>query len=338
MDIASLQAEVATLQAQLATAEQRITQGQEEVKEVRQENAVLRQKLDALIRRYFGKKSEQLDNAQLELLLSGLEESEETLAAANLSTTTATTKRKPQKQTQRVRTPDNLEVVRDVIQPPEVQADPQQWKEIGQEVSRQLDYQPGKFFWLETVRVKYVHAEKRELPPVIAPAPERACGLAAPGLLAHLLVSKFSDHLPFYRQQSIFLERHDVFIARQQMVMWMKQGTTLLEGITRCIKEEFQKSSYAQVDETPIKYLDPGKGQCSQGYLWTGHVPGQCVLYEWHPSRSAECLNSLLGEGFKGKVQCDGYSAYPAFAKDRTEVLLFGCWAHARRLVFEAQE
>lgn len=338
MDIASLQEQVAALQAQLATAQQRIAHGQDEIKEVRQENTLLRQKLDALIRRYFGKKSEQLDRAQLELLLSGLEESEETVAAVEPSTTPATTKRSAQKPTQRVRTPDSLEVVREVIQPQEVQADPQRWKEIGQEVSRQLDYQPGKFFWLETVRVKYVHTEQRELPPVIAPAPERACGVAAPGLLAHLLVSKFSDHLPFYRQQSIFLERHDVFIARQQMVMWMKQGTTLLEGITRCIKEEFQKSPYVQVDETPIKYLDPGQGQCSQGYLWTGHVPGQCVIYEWHPSRSAECLNSLLGEEFTGKVQCDGYSAYPAFAKDKSEILLFGCWAHARRMVFEAQE
>ena len=81
------------------------------------------------------------------------------------------------------------------------------------------------------VRLKYVHREQRELPPVLAPAPERACGLAAPGLLAHLLVSKFSDHLPFYRQQGIYSERHGVFIARQQMVMWMKQGATLLEAI-----------------------------------------------------------------------------------------------------------
>ena len=83
--------------------------------------------------------------------------------------------------------------MKNVIEPKDVQAEPEKWKEIGQEVSRQLDYQPGKFFWLETVRPKYVRLQAREMPPVVAPAPQRASGMAAPGLLAHLLVSKFSD-------------------------------------------------------------------------------------------------------------------------------------------------
>ena len=219
-----------------------------------------------------------------------------------------------------------------------MQAQPEQWERISQEVSRQLDYQPGQFFWLETVRPKYVRVEQRELPPVVAPAPERASGMAAPGLLAHLLVSKFSDHLPFYRQQMIFQERHGVSITRQQMVLWMKQGTLLLEGIVRCLKAELQASPYVQVDETPVDYLDPGKGRCGQGYLWTGHVPGVCVLFEWHASRAAQCLDSLLGREFRGKIQCDGYSGYPAFARDKTGIQLFGCWAHARRGLFEARD
>ena len=71
-------------------------------------------------------------------------------------------------------------------------------------------------------------------------------------------------HLPFYRQQGTYSERHGVFIARQQMVMWLKQGATLLEAIVRCIKQEFRSSRYVQVDETPIHYLDPGRGQCAQ--------------------------------------------------------------------------
>ena len=327
---------VTALQQQIAGLREQLTVAQQQLQASRLENLLLRQKLDALARRYFGKKSEQLNGEQLELLMSGLDESEVEIAIPAQPATAST--RRERNGTQRVRTPNNLEVVREVIQPREVQTDPQQWKEIGREISRQLDYQPGKFFWLETVRVKYVHREQRELPPVMAPAPERASGLAAPGLLAYLLVSKFSDHLPFYRQQSIYAERHGVFIARQQMVLWMKQGATLLEAIVRCIKQEFQSSRYVQVDETPIKYLDPGRGQCAQGYLWTGHVPGQCVIYQWHASRAADCLNSLLGEKFQGKIQCDGYSAYPAFARDKPGILLFGCWAHARRMIFEAQE
>jgi hypothetical protein len=158
-------------------------------------------------------------------------------------------------------------------------------------------------------------------------------------LLAHLLVCKYADHLPFYRLQMIFWQRHGVFIARQQMVLWTGQCVLLLEAIVVCLKKEMQQSSYVQVDETPVRYLDPElPGRCGQGYLWVGLVPGQCVVYEWHASRAAACLDSLLGEDFKGKLQCDGYSAYPAFAKDKAGVKLFGCLAHLRRGFFEAKE
>ena len=145
---------------------------------------------------------------------------------------------------QRLRTPDNLEVVRQVIEPELVLAKPEQWKRIGQEVSRRLDYQPGKFFWQETVRPKYVRADQRQLPPVIAPAPERVAdhSLAAPGLLAQLLVGKYCDHLPFYRQEQIFQQRHGVFISRQQMVQWTAQSVRLLSAIARSLKEQLQRS------------------------------------------------------------------------------------------------
>lgn len=329
MNIASLQEQVAGLREQLTTA-------QRHLEETRLENVLLRQKLDALARRYFGKKSEQLDSAQLELLMLGLDESKVELPVPAKPATASG--RRERKGTQRVRTPDHLEVVQKIIKPAVVQAEPEKWEQISQEVSRQLDYQPGKFFWLETVRPKYVRVEKRELPPVVAPAPQRASGMAAPGLLAYLLVSKFSDHLPFYRQQMIFQERHGVSITRQQMVMWMSQAVGLLEAIVRCIKSNLQASGYVQADETPIEYLDPGKGRCSQGYLWTGYVPGVCVVFEWHASRAAKCLSSLLGAGYQGKLQCDGFSGYPAFAQDKQGIQLFGCWAHARRKVFEAQE
>ena len=329
MTITQLQEQNAELREQNAALQQQLDASQREA-------VLLRQKLDALARRCFGKKSEQLSSAQLELLMIGLEESQEA------PTPTPLPRLRPGRVertgTQKVRTPENLEVVQQVLQPQEVQAQPEQWKEIGQEVSRQLDYQPGKFFWLETVRPKYVRVENRSLAPVVAPAPERACGTAAPGLLACLLVSKFADALPFYRQEGIFRERHHVFISRQQMVQWMKQGAWLLEGIFRCIKAQLQASRYVQLDETPVDYLDPGKGRCSQGYLWTAHVPGQCVVFEWHASRAAQCLDSLLGPEFKGKIQCDGYSAYPAFARNREGIELFGCWAHGRRGLFEAQE
>src|SRR6185369_15942371 len=106
-----------------------------------------------------------LNAAQLELLMVGLEQNE--VEVATITTPRTPTARPERNGTQRVRTPENLEVQQRVIQPQEVQAQPEQWKEIGQEVSRQLDYQPGKFFWLETVRPKYVRVDQRALPPVV---------------------------------------------------------------------------------------------------------------------------------------------------------------------------
>lgn len=333
--------DAATLQTQLDSLQQLVLSLQQALEDTRRENTLLRQKLDALARRYFGKQSEQLDAAQLQLLLSGLAQGQTDPAPQPSPLPAVNSLRRPHTHTQRIRTPENLEVVREVIEPELVQAEPQNWKCIAQEVSRLLDYQPGKFFWRETVRPKYVRREDRALAPVVAPAPARVADrcLAAPGLLAHLLVSKFADHLPFYRLQMMFWQRHGVFIARQQMVLWTGQCVVLLEAIVICIKKELQHSPYVQVDETPVRYLDPElPGRCGQGYLWTGLVPGKCMVYEWHASRAAACLDSLLGRQFKGKLQCDGYSAYPAFAKDKPGVKLFGCMAHMRRGFFEAKE
>ena len=169
-------------------------------------------------------------------------------------------------------------MVRQVIEPELVQAEPDQWKKIGEEISRRLDYQPGKFFWQETVRPKYVRAGQRELPPVIAPAPAQVAdhSLAAPGLLAQILVGKYCDHLPFYRQEQIFRQRHGVFISRQQMVQWTAQSVRLLSAISDFLKKQMRQSGYVQVDETPVRYQDPDlPGRCGQGYLWAASVPGQ---------------------------------------------------------------
>lgn len=334
MNAAGLQTQIDALTQQLAALQQALEAS-------RLENTLLRQKLDALARRIFGKRSEQLDAAQLQLLLSGLTQSIVEPVPQSSLLPAVCAPRRVRTNVQRLRVPDNLEVVREVIEPEIVRNEPGQWKCISQEVSRLLDFQPGKFFWRETIRPKYVRLGQRELPPVVAPAPARVADrcLAAPGLLAHLLVSKYADHLPFYRLQMIFWQRHGVFIARQQMVLWTGQCVLLLEGIVVCIKKEMQASPYVQVDETPVRYLDPElPGRCGQGYLWTGLVPGKCVVYEWHASRAAACLDSLLGKKFQGKIQCDGYSAYPAFAKDKQGVKLFGCLAHARRGFFEAKE
>ena len=97
---------------------------------------------------------------------------------------------------------------------------------------------------------------------------------------------------------------------------------------------------YVQVDETPIKYLEPGKGKTAQGYLWVASQPGGDVLFEWHTSRATRCLERLIPIDFDGILQCDGYSSYDRFAGNRARegkaLILAGCWAHVRRGFFEA--
>jgi transposase/regulator of replication initiation timing len=338
MNDPALPTQIRLLQEQVASLRQALEQTRQALEQSRRENTILRQKLDALARRFFGKKSEQLSAAQMELLLSGLVDS--TVSEERKEPPARPAPRTSPSSSQRIRTPDHLEVVRQVIEPERVQAQPDQWKKIGEEISRRLDYQPGKFFWQETVRPKYVRLGRRELPPVMAPAPAQVAdhSLAAPGLLAQILVGKYCDHLPFYRQEQIFQQRHGVFISRQQMVQWTFQSVRLLSAISDFLKKQMRQSGYVQVDETPVRFQDPDlPGRCGQGYLWVASVPGQGVVFEWHASRAARCLDSLLGPGYQGKLQSDGYSAYPAFVKNKA-VELFGCWAHARRGFFEALE
>ena len=209
---------------------------------------------------------------------------------------------------------------------------------IGEEVSEQLDYEPGHFLRRRIVRRKYVHRTNLDQAPVIAPLPEKLQerGLAAPGLLAHIITSKYCDHLPLYRQEQIFAHRHKVHLPRQTLTRWMELCADWLKPIYEQIRTGVMAGGYMQVDETPIDYLEPGNGKAKQGYLWTCARPQGDVVFQWETSRAAECLHKLIPVTFTGTVQCDGYSAYPAFANKRSNITLAGCWAHARRGFHEA--
>jgi transposase len=248
---------------------------------------------------------------------------------------------KPAKRARAPRLPDHLPVIEEVIDPEPVKAAPEHWRCIGQEVSEQLDYEPGRFLCRRTVRRKYVHRTELDTTPVIAPLPEclQERGLAAPGLLAHVIVSKFCDHLPLYRQEQIFAQRYKINLSRQTQARWMELAADWLRPIYESIRTGVMAGGYVQVDETPIDYLAPGNGKTSQGYLWTGCRPGGDVFYHWATSRAATCLDNIIPVDFQGTVQCDGYSAYRAFAKGRAKTIaLAGCWAHVRRKFHESLE
>ncbi len=314
-----------------------LQQCQQALLESRRENALLRQKIDLLVKRVFGSSSEQLNPAQLELLM-GVPES----SAVHLTTVPPEKEHSPRPTKKRVlRLPESLPVVEEVIDPEPVKAQPEAWRCIGQEVSEQLDYEPGRFLKRRVVRRKYVHRTNPDYAPIIAALPERLLdrSLPAPGLLAHIVVGKYCDHLPLYRQEQIYQQRHGVNLPRQSLTRWVELAAQWLKPIYEQIRTGVMGGGYVQVDETPVDYLEPGNGKTRQGYLWTCSRPGGDVFYRWETSRAAVCLNNIIPVSFTGTVQCDGFSAYRSFANRRNgTIALAGCWAHVRRKFFEALE
>jgi transposase len=152
-------------------------------------------------------------------------------------------------------------------------------------------------------------------------------------------VSKYCDHLPLYRQEQIFAQRHGLNLPRQTLARWVELAADWLTPIYEQIRTGVLAGGYVQIDETPVQYLEPGYGKTKQGYLWTVCRPGKDVFYWWNISRAAACLDAIVPADFKGTVQCDGYAAYPCFAEGRhSAVTLAGCWAHIRRGFYEARE
>ncbi len=311
---------------------------------MRRENELLSQKVALLVRRIFGSSSEKLSPDQLELALALAGEAEligppMPPPAAPVPDREPRAERTHEPRAPRI--PENLPVVEQVLEPAEVLAEPQAWRRIGEEVSEQLDFEPGRFLRRRLVRPRYVRRDDRDAAPRIAPLPARLQerSLPAAGLLAYVVVTKYCDHIPLYRQSGIFSTRHGVDIPRQTLCRWIEMAAGWMEPVYKRIRTGVMDGGYVQVDETPIEYLDPGRGRTGQGYLWTCARPGGDVVFHWETSRGAACIANVLPVDFSGTVQCDGYVAYETFARRHAHpVTLAGCWAHARRKFHEAMK
>ena len=333
MTNAALLKKVEELSARVTVLEADNTRLREENARLHQENRLLRQKLDQYIRHYFGgQRNEGLDRQQQELLLQGLANvvmlpPPEPKPVGGSRTGTPHPVR-------RMLADDKLETHEVVIEPEEVQAHPDGWKRISEERTEQLDWVAAKIIKRVFIRPRYVKDEQFAIAP-LPPQPIEQ-GMVGPGLLAQILVSKYEHHLPLFRQEKMFRQQFGVELSRKTMGSWQKQSLELLEPVYRVIREGLQRGNYLQADETPVRYLDPDvKGKSQHGYLWVYSRPGGDVLFEWRVSRSREGPKEFL-KNFRGKLQTDGYSAYESLAKERGDLMLIGCWAHARRGFHEA--
>ena len=298
----------------------------------------VKEELAQLKRLIFGQKRERfvplVDEQQLAITLN-----EESPAAPPAPTTTITYTRRqkkssPTKLPSRNPLPAHLRREEIHLEP---EGDVSGLKKIGEEITEELEFVPPELYVKKYIRTKYVKPEGEGI--VIAALPSRPIekGIAGSGLLAHVLISKFVDHLPLYRQQQQ-LRRQKVEIAESTLGGWVKACGEALLPLYETQRARVQQASYLMVDETPLPVLDRIKrGKTHLGYHWVYYDPiAKLVLFDYRPGRSRAGPNEML-KNFRGYLQCDGYTGYEDILA-RAGVVGVGCFAHARRHFEQAQD
>lgn len=203
---------------------------------------------------------------------------------------------------------------------------------IGKETTDVLDYVPGYFKIKRYIRYKYATKDKDNIQISIGLLPERIIdkGIPSEGLISTILVDKYVDHLPLYRQKQRF-SREKIDIASSTIEGWAAQGMDALKPLYDKLIIDIKNEGYLQVDETTIKVLDEKKKDKSHlGYYWVYHAPiSKLVMFNYSPTRASSAALPVL-ENFKGYLQTDGYAGYKAYG-NKSDVTHLGCWAHARR-------
>jgi transposase len=340
IDLAALPHDVETLHEIVRTlAAERC-----ELAEAKAEIAHLKLIIGKLQRHQFGRRAERLDDDQLQL---GFEDLNADIARVEArlpaGQTTKRSERTPQ--SERPSLPAHLprEDVRLDIAHDACPGCGGVLHVIGETVSEMLDHVPARLRVIRICRPRYgcracgmIHQ---------APAPERpiAKGLATPGLLAHVLVAKYCDHLPLYRQSQIFA-RNGVELDRSTLANWVGGACWWLEPLQKRLAEHVFASTKLFADDTPVPVLDPGRGRTRTGRLWIyarddrpwGGPAPPVALYLYSPDRKAERPAAHLAS-FKGILQVDGYAGFEKLTAGG-DIQLAACWAHTRRKFYEVHQ
>ena len=310
------------------STQQIITELKDKNDALEHENAMLRKAL-------FGPRSEKVkpsseDENQLNLF-ADLE-----VEQAQVETTTIEVKgHKKKKHKGRQPLPDHLPVEEIIIEP---DYDTSDMVKIGELVTETLHYTPANLVRLRYIRPKYAAKDGQEI--IVADLPERPLpkSIAEASLLSHIIVSKFVDHLPFYRIIKQFQRDYDLTIPSSTLNDWFAASCTLLEPLYNRLKQKVLDTDYLQADESPIKVMDKDKvGKTHQGYQWVYHNPlEKLILFDYRKGRGMHGPKELLAD-YIGVLQCDGYGVYDKLAKNG-EMTLAGCLTHVRRKYVEAKD
>ena len=314
----------------------------------------LEYKIQDLLRRLYGRSSEKIDPKQLTLFAEMLGQLQEQAPAEPAPPPAPPVKTAPPKGHGRRRLPADLPRQRVVHDLPEAEKPCPCCGEvrqvIGQEVSEQLDYEPAKVTVLEHVRLKYAcrSCEEKAEPPQIVTAEKPLMpiekGLAAPGLLSYVIVSKWGDHLPLYRLERI-LERHGIEIARSTMCDWAAQSAQALKPLYDLMIEEVLASRIIHTDDTPVDVLDRRLPKTRTGRFWVylGEKDHPYDVFAYTPTRSRDGPQAFLanwGQGEPRYLQADAFGGYDGIYAGEVggRIIEVACWAHARRWFHKAQK
>ena len=216
-------------------------------------------------------------------------------------------------------------------------------RKIGEDVSEVLDYVPARFRVIRHVRPKLACPQCERIVQALAPSRPIERSFAGPGLLAHILVSKYADHLPLYRQAQIYA-REGVELERSTMAEWVGGCFRLLDPLNEALGRYVMAAGKLHADDTPVPVLDPGRGKTKTGRLWTyvrddrpaASDQSPAVLFRYSPDRRGEHPRAHLAE-FSGLLQADAYAGF-GHLYEGGHIREAACWAHARRAFYELHQ
>ena len=308
----------------------------------KRKNQDLLNRIEKLCRSLYGRKSEKWQNPG-QLLMDFSPEVAAALGYAGQQATdeAAPREKKKRKGHGRRKLPAHLPRVIEehVLQPEECVCATcgKELKRIGEEKSFQIDYEPASLFVREVVRAKYA-CRPCQGNVVIAQTPPQPIekGMAGPGLLSHVITSKYADHIPLHRQEGIF-SREGLDMNRSTLSDWVGRCADLLKPIYDAMREDVLASRIIQTDDTPVPVREKGRTDTKKGRLWVyvGDRDHENIVFDYTPDRKRDGPLNFMG-GFEGYAQADAYAGYDAlFAGGK--VVEVGCWAHARRKYHDAQ-
>ena len=326
------------------TATLTIEQLQQELANSHKEISFLKEQIEWFKRQIFGQRSEKfIDKNGEQFLLNGFEKT--TVEEKQREEITVHRRKKPNRDGKdKITLPEDLPVEKQVIDIPENEKicseTGQALVKIGEEVTQKIAHKPGSYYIKQIIRLKYALPAQSEGGIRTAPLPESLLNRcqADDSFLADILVKKFADHLPLYRQVEM-LARQRIGISRQTLRQWVIRCGNALKPLYNEMIQQVLHSENVFIDETPIDMLDPGKGKTHQAYMWT-MVGGKTAdppyrIYNFRTDRRHNNAVELLKE-YKGILHSDKYGAYEALA-NKKQFTWCPCWAHIRRKFIEAE-